>query len=547
MLRKTLWVARVVFVNQLKSLWRAHEPRKPHRSPSFLLLVAQCAIALLLVINFTLAVRGRLGNLAENWLSLRPPEGELLSLAGDILSALLTTYLLTHYFKQERLVAVTPDFEFLLYQPLQPKELYAGIVIGLYAYFMVTFLPWWFIALVYTVPWLGFTVFYFFAYMMLADPALFTASSIARRSGHSSTVLSLAIAYIATGIVHSAVTTILDGWPRISPLLTYPVKGPYILALALCESVGYAGILILMASAVSTALLVIYTVGGSLNISDFTTSGEAYEVRLRQALSKSLKRGVLTDWPSTATAVRKVVLEFTVYNPRAVLRRYLPLLLSLITVGYVLRYVLSSYGPRLLSAGIFDYMAVLAYLLAPTVLGGFVGELLSNDLKYLWVIKVYLIDLDHFVKPLLIKFVIVYFAVSSAITGFLASYKLNPLIMLAPIVASPAIVLSVFTTICLSLVLAKRARYRGPSEDIYRQGITPALDPVKQLLLALVMGSGLITAAVTALIAELVDLGILTYWTTSVAASVSVGTSCFLIKFLSKPLAVFLAKTDLHF
>ena len=546
MLKKALEVARVVFVNHLKSLWRAYDLKKPRRSPSLLLLVVQYAIALLLAINFVLVAHGRLSSLREYWLGIRPPKNELINLAGDVLSALFTSYLLTHYFKQRKLVVITPDHEFLLYQPLQPKELYAGLVIGLYTYFTVTFLPWLFIVILFTAPWLGFTIFYFFVYIMFADPILFIVSSIVRKLGHSNTALSLAVAYIAIGVAHSAIATALDSWPRVSPLLTYLVKGPYLLAIALCESIGYIAILVCLVFTISAAVLVIYIGGGRLDVSDFTTLGEAYEVRLRQALAKSLKRDVLVDWSSTSDAVRKVVLEFTVYNPRAVLRRYMPLFISLVIAGYALRCVLAIYEPSLLRTRIFDYVAILAYSMIPGVLGTFVGELLSNELKYLWVTRVYLLDLNHFVKPLLAKYVIVYFVILSSITGFLASYRLNPLIALAPLVSSPAIVLSVFITIRLSLVLTKRAKHREPSTSVYRLGIVPALDPVAQLLLALVMTSGLITSVVTATIVELISLGALTYWVVLIVATASVWISYSLIKLLCKPLAMFLAKTDLY-
>ncbi|MEM0026713.1 MAG: hypothetical protein QXD38_02110 [Ignisphaera sp.] len=477
-MREVLKIAKVVFLNQFTSLWRQYRPGKLYKKPGPI-LVAIIYGALLL--NLIYIIQRNLQESPIELLNPRLPEGWLPNLITDIVSAIILLFSLYAYFMRKNIATIPPDFEFLLYQPLRPGDIYAGLVLGVFAFSLISLLPMLLLLLipplaVYRISWFGFLLIYLFAHMLLVlDPLFFISSRILRRLGHLGTASALIQAYLAFGVAHSLFISYSLGQPSISPFLSYPVKGLYLVVLRLYEFVGYLSFFIYFVVAFSICLLVTSSLGRMIEVTDLASFRDVYELRLSRELKKVLKREGLVSWVSPAEALRRVVLEFTVYNPRLLLRKYTPVFVLVLIVGFAVRSFL--HNPDLntqfylisftASAGIMGYV-------------GFVRELLANDLKHLWVYRVYLIDLSPLSKILIVKYAIASLLPMFILTGLIASLSANFIAFVAPLIVLPVCIFSIFITLLIAATLLKRAKHHEPASEIYMRGGLPLIDPISQ-------------------------------------------------------------------
>lgn len=535
-MREVIKVAEVVFLNQLMSLWRRHRPGKIYRKPE---IIVAAIIYGVVFLNALFVVYSRAGSMT-NLLDPRPPESWLPGVVVDVVSVLILVYTFIQYYLRENLMIVLPDFEFILYQPMSAGEIYAGIGLGIVVFVLVSLAPM-VVILSFFVPWFSFMLIYFFTYVLLVfDPLFFTSSRVLRRLGRLGLVSAFIQAYVIFGLVHSFFNSCLFGRFFVSPLLSYPVKWLYLLVLSLYESVGCLSFLIYFLGVFSLFFLVVFSVGGWLDVSDFTGFREVYEVRLSRELKKVLRRDVFVNWGSSADALRRVVLEFTVYNPRLMFRRYVPVFLGVLTVAFFVR-------SFLLQGSLVEWYLMLFVLVAGiAAYGGFVRELLANDLRYLWIYRVYLIDLSFFSRVLMLKYVVASLVVVSVVSGLAASLSANFTVFFGVLVVAPACVLSVFVTLLTAVALLGRARSREPVSEVYLRGGLPFVDPVSQLLFLPLVISGLITYLSLAFYSFLVVYGLITYVYVAVASAASLVVSYFAYLLFSGVLARVLAESDVR-
>lgn len=535
-MREVFKVAEVVFLDQLMSLWRRYSPGKIYRKPG---IVAATIVYGVVFLNMLFLVYSRAGSVA-NPLDPRLPESWLPGVAVDVVSALILVYAFVQYYLRENLMIVPPDFEFILYQPLRAGEIYAGVGLGIAMFVLVSLTPM-AVILSFFVPWFSFMLIYFFTYVSLVfDPLFFTSSRVLRRLGRLGLVSAFIQAYIVFGAVHSFFDSCLLGRFLVSPLLSYPVKWLYLAVLSLYESVGCLSFLIYFLGVFSLFFLVVFSVGGWLDVSDFTGFREVYEARLSRELKKVLRRDVFVNWSSSADALRRVVLEFTVYNPRLMFRRYVPAFLGVLTAGFFVR-------SFLLQGSLVEwYLMLLVVVAGMAVYSGFVRELLANDLRYLWIYRVYLIDLSFFSRVLMLKYVIASLVVVSVVSGLAASLSANLTVFFGVLVVAPACVLSVFVTLLTAVALLGRARSQEPVSEVYLRGGLPFVDPVSQLLFLPLVISGLTTYLSLAFYSFLVIYGLIAYVHVVVASVASLVMSYFAYLLFSGVLARVLAESEVR-
>ncbi|MEM0014346.1 MAG: hypothetical protein QXS42_03520 [Zestosphaera sp.] len=542
-MRGVLGVTRIVFVNQFKSLWRQFRPGRLYKKPGF--VVAMIFYVLMFLNILYLAYRDYVNSTGPAWFDPRPPDNWLLSLAGDILSALFLVYSFVQYFIRKNVMSIPPDLEFLLYQPLHAWEIYVGMLIGSTAFIVISLTALWAV-FSFLIPWFAFLVIYGFTYVLLViDPLFFTVSRILRRSGHAGKVIVVAQTYLLVGFTHTLFISYSNGRPTVSPFLSYPVKGPYILTLSLYESFSYLSFLIYLASALLVTLLTASTLGRRLDVSDFMSFRDAYEARLSSELRKLLRRDALTSWSSPTDALRRVVLEFTVYNPRLLVRRYVPIFIGLLAGGFLARSVLMNQGVDPITGQ--PYLTMFLFMVALLIHSNFLRELLVNDLKCLWIVRVYMPDLRYFSRLLMLKYTVAYLAGMTAVAGFVASLSLNPTVLATPLVMLPVLTLSVFTTLFMAALLVRRARHHEPVTEIYQRGGLPIADPISQVLLLPMFLLISITCLSVFATFFLIITGVLTHTHVMLISIASVFISYLLYRLLSRGLAETLFWIDIHF
>jgi len=472
---RALLVARIVFLNMLKSTWRQYRPGKLRKKPGFILAIVYYGvlIAILVYIAWSKWSTGE-----QSLLDPRLSGNTVLEFIGDLLSALVIVFVITRYFIREGFTMILPDVEFLLYQPLHLWEVYTGMILGTVMYILLSTTLLSALLVVYGL-WLVYIFIYISIYLMLiVEPLFFISSRIIRRSGYFDIAQVIFLGYITIGIFHSLFTSLYTGTPRISIILSYPVKGPYILLIKLYELIGHICFLVYFVIIFSTCLLVVSILSKRLDISDFVSFRDIYEIKLSRELGSSLKREVFTTWSTPNDAMRRVILEFTIYNPRTLLKKYIPIFITATIAGFIVRVVLTRLGVFVLEGpgGVLLISAVPMGVLYASI--SFIRELLSNDLKCLWVIRIYSVNIEYFIKLLVAKYSLVLSIILAIITGFIATLSNDFAWLLALLSSSPIIILVVFIAILITSLFLKRARSLEPASEVFK----PIVDPISQLL-----------------------------------------------------------------
>ncbi|MEM2589666.1 MAG: hypothetical protein QXE63_00275 [Zestosphaera sp.] len=538
-MRGAVKIAKIVFLNQLASLWRQYRPGKLYKKPG---IIGAAIIYGVVLLNMLFVVYRYAGSVT-NPLDPSLPEWWLPGAVLDVVSALILVLTFTQYYVRESLVVVPPDFEFVLYQPLHVREIYAGIGLGIAAFVLVSLVPM-AVLISFIIPWFFFMLIYLFTYVMLVlDPIFFISSRVLRRLGRLSIVSVVVQAYIVFGVLHSLFNSFLFGGLFVSPFLSYPITWLYFIVLSLYELVGYASFLAYFLIVFCFFLLVVFFAGGWLDVSDFTSFRDVYEVRLLRDLKKVLRRDVLVSWSSPSDALRRVVLEFTVYSPRLMFRKYLPLFLGSLAAAFLVRgFLPQEYLVELVE----QYLIPIVVALGVGAYVGFIRELLANDLKYLWVYRVYLIDLSFFSRVLMLKYVIASLVVVSVVSVLAASLSADFAVFLGVLVVAPACVFSVFIVLLTAVLLLRRAKSQEPASEVYLRGGLPVLDPVSQLLFLPLVISGIITYSSLALYLFLVFHGLIPYIYVAAASATSPVVSYVAYSLFSSLLARVLAEVDVR-
>ena len=544
-MREVLKISKVVFLNQLKSVWRRYGPGKLYKSLGFILaviilvLIIFYGVIILISIHITYSLSELFNpSLPEDWLH---------NFILDIVSALIFLYFLYAYFMRENLLSIPPDFEFLLYQPLHARDIYAGKSLGtsafslfLLLYVVILYLsP---IAIVFGVPWIVPLSIYLFVHAeLILDPLFSISSHVLRKLGRLSMVSVLSQAYLVFGVVHSLFISYSLGLPSISPFLSYPVKGLYLVILKLYELVGYLSFFIYFIVAFFICLLVTSSLGRIIEVTDFVSFRDIYELRLSRKLRKVLRRESLVSWVSPAEALRRVVLEFTVYNPRLLLRNYTPIFMLVLIVGFTVRSFLHG-----LDLTVQSYLISFIVVAGIMVYEGFIMELLANDLKHLWVYRVYLIDLSPLSKILIVKYAIASLLTMFILTGLIASLSANFMVFAAPLIVLPVCIFSIFITLLIAATLLKRAKHHEPASEIYMRGGLPLIDPISQLLFWPLVLSAVITYLSLAICSFMTISSQVSHLYVVVALAVSLVASYVEYIIFSRILARVYAKCDVN-
>jgi len=205
---------------------------------------------------------------------------------------------------------------------------------------------------------------------------------------------------------------------------------------------------------------------------------DIYEIKLSRELGSSLKREVFTTWSTPNDAMRRVILEFTIYNPRTLLKKYIPIFITATIAGFIVRVVLTRLGVFVLEGpgGVLLISAVPMGVLYASI--SFIRELLSNDLKRLWMIRIYSVNIEYFIKLLVAKYSLVLSIILAIITGFIATLSNDFAWLLALLSSSPIIILVVFIAILITSLFLKRARSLEPASEVFK----PIVDPISQFL-----------------------------------------------------------------
>lgn len=406
-------------------------------------------------------------------LFLNPWEPNIL--VDTIFAFLFVISLIAFTFSPVKGLGLPPGYEFLLHQPIDFYELIIGIALGFILQSLAVFMLMAFIPLIifffdvalglamsfprFIASFILLLMYVTVCYMPFTLVLDVTRTLLLRGKGGYSLlpIQVLTFVYIFVGISHSVILSIDSAFPMISPILALPIKSFYIISFEISRFIGFVCYILglLMIFGVYYALL--RYVSSFLSMEDFISIKDVYEIRLAKQLERELKRRPLVSWASPEEVLRQVLVDLSPLNPRNNLKRYTIAFSVIICIAFILRTVFMKMLPIMI-----EYLgAFLGSIIGVSIMFVYmplVNELLFNDLKFLWILKVYSCDDLPFIKILNIKYLSYLGIVMTIISLFISIVLQNFYLMFLPLLNLPYICLSVNLFIIFGVKYLRRRK-----------------------------------------------------------------------------------------
>ncbi|MEM4513503.1 MAG: hypothetical protein QXZ41_03240 [Ignisphaera sp.] len=422
-------------------------------------------------------------------------------------------------------LSLPPGYEFLLYQPVKHDEIITGITLGITLQSITIFMLMASIPLVISfffnttlgsippslrvivsfILLLVYVMVYYMPFTLVLD-VVRTILLKKRRDFYFLSIQIIAFVYIFIGISHSIILSIDSGFPTISSILTIPIKLPYIIAFEISKFIGFIGYIFGIIAAFSTFYVLIRYVNPFLSVEDFISIRDVYEERLAKQIENELKRKPLISWVSPEEVLKQVLIDLSPLNPRNNVKRYTLAFLVVISIAFILRVVfMKIHYITIENLGAFSGFIIgvgIMFMHIPLI-----NELLFNDLRSLWILKIYSCNDLPFVKILNIKY-LSYLGITLAILSLFSSIVLRNLhLLFLPILILPITCLSINLVIVLGVKYLRK--HRGKPLIYFSSTSGTQLDIYASILMLPVAPSMIGLSLFTSLIANriLVDIG----------------------------------------
>ncbi|MCC6056513.1 MAG: hypothetical protein LM583_07550 [Desulfurococcaceae archaeon] len=471
-MKRVFLVTKIVFMNRLLTSFRSYSTSRRGRVLAKFGVALQVASLVLLIIIFIASaivthMEGRI-----NIFSYASPDDPLVA------SSLITVFILSLlYFSGAKAIVYYPSDEFLLYQPLQLYEIYIGLYLGeSLAYLLITALVLAFFLRI--APKIAYTLFFSVIFVILVlAPVIRLVIVVAFKRGYLEIVRSLLYIYIVMGVVYTVYEVLNQKSFTLSPLLLYPASAGYLLGIEMMKTLSFVAIAIYPLTCLGLGLVLAYPLGKAIDVSDFVSFEE---VAFRRQLSlKELKRDLVLDWGSPEEAVKKSLL-YPVFTPRRVVTRYGLGMLVALALGKAIRFAVKALNINI-QVPVFIVIPVLATFLA-SLTYSIVYEFLLYDIKFLWILRLYLADMGIYARMLLIKSFIKVMLSAEILLLFLAELMNSYVYASAPLILPLPLVLYAFTLTLFTLPYMRRVRIQTIADVVRSESTAFARDPVTLLL-----------------------------------------------------------------
>lgn len=474
-----------------------------------------------------------------------------------ILAFLFIFLLIGVVFSSAKGVGLLPGYEFLLYQPVDFGELVIGIMIGVVlqtitVFMLIAFIPLTIfllsISLGYVLPILKSVVSFILliihltvSYMPLAFVLDIAKTLLLRRKEEYSflPMYVFVFIYILIGISHSVILSIDSGSPIISPILILPVKAFYIIAFEISKFIGFAGYIFGLLALFCLYYALLRYVGQFLGVEDFMSVKDVYELRLAKQLEKEFKRKPLISWSSPEEVLKQVLIDLSPLNPRNNIKSYAIAFSIAICIAFILRTI----STRIPYTTV-EYLNTFWWSITSGIMMlmhmPLVNELLFNDLRSLWILKVYSCNDLPFVKILNIKYLSYLGIAMTILSLFNAIVFQSFYLVFLPLLNLPFICLSINLLIIFGLRYLRKHKGRPPHILGTAGGTPPDISAFVLVLPILLFMVG------SSLFYSLIAAGILTGINLVLALTVCIFVFVLLNMLLTNLVAKWLTKTELY-
>jgi len=233
------------------------------------------------------------------------------------------------------------------------------------------------------------------------------------------------------------------------------------------------------------------------------------------------------------------------------MRRYIPIFIVVTAAGFIARLLLLDWGIDPAS------IPLLVFLPVVVVYGGinFLREMLSNDLKYLWVVRVYLIDTNYFTRVLTLKYSLTLSIILFIAVGGASTLYANPALLLLPIITLPFIVLTVFALLLSASFFLRKVRSSEPASEIFKFEVLgtsipasiPTPDPISQVLFLPSLIAFLVASLGITLVYIFILMGLVSYANLPVIIPISMASTYIVFTVTSKILSNRFFEVDINF
>lgn len=399
----------------------------------------------------------------------------------DVVTSFLCIFtLIACTFSSVKGLIMSPGYELILYQPIDFDEIVIGLVLGsilqiFIEFAFITCIPLIILllgtmlgrqALVHLLkPGISFVLLLTYivtCYMLLVFTIDVTKIVLLKKRGENIPLLAQisALMYMIMGVSHSIILSIDNNFPIISPVLTLPIKIFHIIAFEISRFIGFIGYILGWLIMFSLCYVLLRHICQSLSAEDFISIKDVYEIRLTKQLEKELKRRPLASWRSSEDALKQILIDLSPLSPHSNIKIYVTAFSVTVCIAIILRILFT----EILNATVeYFWSFIVGISSIMFVYTSLVSELLFNDLKSLWILRIYSYENLPFVKILNIKY-LSYIEMALVILSLFISIVLQKFhLMFLPLLNLPFICISNNLLIVLGFKYLRRHKGRPPS------------------------------------------------------------------------------------